>query len=213
MPLIYSFQGIQKNLQEQIASIKPIRATARKKRNEKMKDHMMPMTAGYTVNNAAVEIERRLEGDGRVVSRAGVLYEITLDVQAKWGFYLHYVPVAIYETIPLSFVADWFWSGSDAYKALTAHLRADSILAAWVKTRLVLDAKEVDYCSSPSTDVSVIPRVRPYGVHEIEWNRRRPVSQQDVRIQLKLDLNLKRAADGLALVATLLDSAIGRKRR
>ena len=213
MPLIYSFQGIQKNLQEQIASIKPIRATARKKRDEKMKDHMMPMTSGYTVNNASVVIDRRLECDGRVISRAGVLYEFTLDVQTKWGLHLHYVPVALYETIPLSFVADWFWTGSDAYKALTAHLRADSILAAWVKTRLILDATEVDYCSSPSTDVSVEPSVRPYGVHEIEWNRRRPASQRDVRIQLKIDLNLKRVADGLALVTTLLDSAVGRKRR
>ena len=173
----------------------------------------MPMTAGYTVNNVAVNIERRLECDGRVVSRAGVLYEFTLDVQAKWGLYFHYVPVAIYETIPLSFVADWFWSGSDAYKATTAHLRADSILAAWVKTRLILDAKEVDYCTTTANNASVLPGVRPYGVHEIKWDRRRPVSQQDVRIQLKLDLNLKRVADGLALVYQLLDSAVGRKRR
>lgn len=213
MPLIYSFQGIQENLQEQMASIKPIRATARKKRHEKMKDHMMPMISGYIVNNAAVNIERRLEGHGRVISRAGVLYECTLDVQAKWGLHIHYVPVALYERIPLSFVADWFWTGADAYKALTAHLRADAILAAWVKTRLLLDAKEVDYCSSPHTDVSVVPAVRPYGVHEIAWDRRRPVSLQDVSVRLKVDLNLKRVADGLALVALLLDSALGRKRR
>ena len=53
-------------------------------------------------------------------ARAGVLYEYTATLSNQLGLQLHQIPAALWEGIPLSFVADWFWTGSTAYQALTA---------------------------------------------------------------------------------------------
>lgn len=214
MPLIYTFQGIEKNLKAQVenAQKNPPRATARAKWEEKLPSSLLSTTASLNVGGASFPIQRSLVvKDSRVASRAGVLYVPQLDFRTQWGLHIHYIPLAAYEVIPLSFVADWFYSGSEAYKALTAHLRAVKMLAAWVSTQVDITGDDTDVLGASST-ATASPSKREFAHVDASLRKRRTANISDVRVQLKIDLNAYRIADGLALVFNFFQDA-GRKRK
>ena len=211
---MYTFQGIQKNLQDQIekSQTHPPRATARGKWEEGLPSQLSSLDTGLGVGNVIFPVQRVIEAPGsKVEARAGVLYVPQLDWRTRWGVHLHYVPVALYEAIPLSFVADWFYTGSDAYKALTAHLRAVKILGSWVSSQASVSGNLVDNLSATQGAVAS-PMRRAFAKFELDYRRRRITSLTDVSVQAKIDLNAFRVADGLALISQFIHGRMSTRR-
>lgn len=203
MPLIYTFQDVQKLLAnfDKFETRSTARSTAEKVIS--LEAALTPRTIEYGGGVFTDQFTRI--GAARVKSRAGVLYVPDMSLTRRVGLQLHRVPMTMYELIPLSFVADWFQNGTSVYNALTAEFRAMKIHGAWVVTSIEYDYSIGYTCVAVRDAVAEVtgtPRTI-YG----KWQRRRTVGLSDVEFQLKLDLNTKRIADGLALIHTFLATA------
>lgn len=217
MPLIYSFQDIQKVLEKYQKEPQRVRATARGTASVS-EEHSSSW--GYQeVGGHGVSVggEHKFSWTVTSTARAGVLYEYTATLSNQLGLQMHQIPAALWEGIPLSFVADWFWTGSTAYQALTAHLRADRVLASWVTTKVNLQGQSTwepelwhmhGYTSGTFSCSSNILASYSHTVKQ-----RRATDLSDVRAQFVVELSPARVADGLALVYNFLVSDAGVKRR
>ena len=204
MPIVYSIDDVSKALD---GKIKPERVTVRAKFNQKVSIDDAPSYSVYNYPNGYTK--ERLLRIGTVVvwSRAGVMYEPDWSLNHTWGLSLHRVPSTLYELIPLSFVADWFWNGAAFYDGLTAILRAKRILASWVKTVLEFNVSYVwDAIANDSYTTVTLGSPTFYRV-DGTWTHRRPTSLADLRVTLRVSLNTDRIADGLALIAEFLKTA------
>ena len=195
MPLIYEFQDWQKALRQALKE--PARETSRNKQSssKEVTTYDQLSTSGVTKSQITEKISFK------VSSRAGVMYAPSVEWQTRFGFTLDRVPAAAYELIPLSFVADWFWNGAAVYDALTAEFRAQRILGAWVSTtveytytgsRVFVGYTGQGYTSSGTGGV--------YFTEDGTVKTRRQASLADIRVKLRVSLNAKRIADGLALI-------------
>lgn len=218
MPLVYTFQDIQKLLQEQGRNEQPTRATARAKSSEKIDDE----TYGTAVDSLSLD-----NGSGslkyewwtnrsiNISCRAGVLYVPDWSLQARTGVQLNRLPKALYEGIPLTFVSDWFHNGASYYDALTADFRALKIHGAWVTTLIeyVISFDTATGVNPAAVNTTVFNGSRKTVVSTSgTWKRRRKASLKDVQFLLRLEMNGKRIADGLALAYNMLDAAVKRKK-
>jgi len=133
MPLLYTFQDVQALLKKRAEGPKT-RATARATGSNTvdLTSDVSRVDKSYMGQTWTEKISRT--GSATVTTRAGVLYVPDFSLSAQLGVQWNRVPAALYEGIPLSFVADWAYNGSALYDALTAELRAQKILGAWVST-------------------------------------------------------------------------------
>lgn len=203
MPLIYSFQDLQKHLQR---TEFPTRETARAKEEGEVDMSVTGNWTQYDYPNGNVYERIRREGTVRIKCRAGVMYQPDWSMTRQLGLGLSRVPAALYEAIPLSFVTDWFHNGKEVYDAVTAECRALRINGAWVTTeieadhRWYLDAKPADsYTTCSSGGLAT--------TFDGKWKGRRVVSLSDVGFRFRMELNSKRIADGLSLIALQLATA------
>lgn len=203
MPMVYTFQGIQKHLGRET---RPERDTARAKKETEIDLEVAGTWTQYNYPNGNVWERSRRTGQARIKSRAGVLYAPDWSLNRQLGVQIHRVPMAMYEIIPLSFVTDWFHNGASVYDALTAELRSLKIHGAWVTSEIefdiagYLEAKPAD----PQTTCSGGGQAT---VVTGKWKRRRLASLADVRLALRVEMNGKRIADALALTHTMLATA------
>jgi len=203
MPLIYTFEDIQKHLTR---SAFPDRDTARKKESVDIDLSEQGTWQTHSAPNGTIEYRPVRSGKVNVVVRAGVLYKPDWTLNRQLGLQIHRIPVAMYEVIPLSFVTDWFHNGMEYYDALTAELRAVKIHGAWVTTELDYQYT-VSYELRPGDSETT---VAPGGItfkRSGKWKERKLASLSDVKLMLRLELNGKRVADGLALIHTMLATA------
>lgn len=147
-----------------------------------------------------------------VSSRAGVLYKPRPPTLAnQLGVEWHRVLPTAYELIPLSFVADWFWNGSQFYDALTAQFRALEILGAW-NTTVIQGSYSCNVdrnaeATAGNTRYTMYPSGNTGGSmvqFEVKYRGRRNLS--NIGVYLNINLNAKRVADGLALVSSFIRS-------
>jgi hypothetical protein len=199
MPLIYEFQDWQKALQESLK--KQTRETSRATQSTTKEI----TTREYVHNSGALQTRITEKVNFKVTARAGVLYTPSAEWTTRFGIQLNRVPAAAYEMIPLSFVADWFWNGASVYDALTAEFRAQKILGAWVATtvsytfevdRTFVQFTSPGYASSGTGGVCF--------TENGDVKMRRSTSLGDIRVKLRIELNAKRIADGLALIHTFI---------
>ena len=216
MPLIYSFQDIQTVLEKYQKEPQRVRATARASASVSQEHSMSLGYQSVGGPGLAVGGEHKLTWAVKSTARAGVLYEYTATLSKQLGLQMHQIPAALWEGVPLSFVADWFWTGSIAYQALTAHLRADRVLASWVTTKVQLQGQSTwepeiwymqGYTAGTSSCSSNI--IASYS-HTVK--QRRATDLSDVRAQFIVDLTPLRVADGLALIYNFLVSDAGVRR-
>lgn len=203
MPLIYLFQDIQKHLGR---NGEPTRDTARAKADDSYSTTVRFGPFDTFVNGVvgAYKSARDETITARVVSRAGVLYVPDWSLSRQLGVQINRVPMALYESIPLSFVTDWFHNGAEVYDALTAEFRALRILGAWVTTVVTFDysvsAGGVSTSDSRVTFGGLVTKTVGSGT----WKRRRPASVSDVRLKLRVEIGAKRIGDALALIKVML---------
>lgn len=209
MPLIYTFQDVQA-LMKKRAEGPSIRATARAQKGKVIKlNRTTPVAIGYygtCVHSSYMEHVAEV----RVLVNAGVLYTPEWTLANQLGFSINRIPMALYEGIPLSFVADWFQNGASVYDALTAEFRALKILGAWVTT-------EIDFSSSWTSHITTISGGSTYEPGTVltyngKWRERKLTSLADVGFKFHLELSGKRIADGLALIHTMLATANKKKK-
>lgn len=209
MPLLYTFQDIEALLKKRAEGPKT-RATARATGSNTV-DLTSELSRGdksYAGLTWTEVISR--SGTATVTTRAGVLYAPDFSLSSQLGVQWNRVPAALYEGIPLSFVADWAYNGSAFYDALTAELRAQKILGAWVSTTTEVDV-------SWNLELTPVSGGSAAGIGTFltttgKWVTRRKASLSDVRLKFRLELNSKRVADGLALIHTMLATAIKRRK-
>lgn len=204
MPLVYSFQDIQEHLNRQVY---PERDTARKKETETIDLAHTGAWDTHSALNGVIRYRSIREGHAKFVVRAGVLYAPDWSLNRQLGLQMHRIPSAMYETIPLSFVADWFQNGSEVYDALTAELRALKIHGAWVTVESEYDYT-VRYELTPGDPQTACTTGGVTFRRKGKWKERKLASLSDVRFMLRTELNGKRVADGLALIHTMLATAI-----
>jgi hypothetical protein len=106
----------------------------------------------------------------------------------------------LYERIPLSFVADWFWNGADVYNALTAECRAKRILGGWTVATVTYIASFERNVAAAGPNTIILSNSPARTTESGTIKIRTPRTLADVSLQLRLELNTKRIADGLALV-------------
>lgn len=203
MPLIYTFEDIQEYLTRTDFAD---RDTARKKESMDIDLSEQGTWQTHTAPNGTIEYRPIRSGKVGVVVRAGVLYKPDWTLNRQLGLQIHRIPVALYEAIPLSFVSDWFHNGMEYYDALTAELRAVKVHGAWVTTELEYQYT-VSYELRPGDSETT---VTPGGLtfkRSGKWKERKLASLSDVKLMLRLELNGKRIADGLALIYTMLATA------
>lgn len=210
MPLIYSYQDIQKHLTR---TDYPERVTARAKESGSVSlDTDPPWNRAGDDGWGSIQYRHVRSGNAKVTCRAGVLYTADWSLSRQLGFQLHRVPATAYEVIPLSFVADWFHNGMDVYNGLTAELRAQKILGSWVTTKVEYDySYQVE--ASPLDSESTCASGLTCFVGSGSWVRRRETSLADVKFRFRVDLNTKRIVDALALASTYLATAMKRGKR
>lgn len=207
MPLIYTFQDAERLLKKRLEG-SPIRATARSTESDHV-DLTSETPSAYNWSGVYYQHVDKVIGSCKVTVRAGVLYEVDATLLTQLGVRWNRVPMALYEAIPLSFVSDWFHNGADVYNALTAEARSGKILAAWSVAKVDFDLTFVQQYGpaiSGGSASGIISETRSG-----EWKRRRAVSLSDVQFKLRVDLNSKRIADGLALIHTFLSTGGKRK--
>lgn len=209
MPLLYTFQDIQALLKKRAEGPKT-RATARATGSGTV-DLNSELSRGDKRHHELTwtEVISRT-GTATVTTRAGVLYVPDFSLSAQLGVQWNRVPAALYEGIPLSFVADWAYNGSALYDALTAELRAQKILGAWVSTT-------TEFSVSWNLEVTPVSGGSASGWGTVltttgKWVTRRTASLSDVQLKFRLEMNGKRVADGLALIHTMLATAIKRRK-
>lgn len=204
MPLIYTMQDAEKLF----ATINenPTRATARGKEADVVSLDSSTPWRSVPYGGATFEDRFVRSGEVRITSRAGVLYAPDWAMNRRLGLQLHRVPATLYELFPLSFVTDWLHNGMDFYNALTAELRAQNVLAAWVVTTCEYNytiAYEQRVASGPGlVDGEFTP-----SIYAGKWQRRNPATLADIRLKLRLEMNGKRIADALALIHNFLVTA------
>lgn len=203
MPLIYTFEDIQKHLSRETW---PERDTARAKQVDEIDLEVVGSWAQFDYPNGNVFERFMRTGQARIRSRAGVIYAPDWSLNRQLGVQIHRVPMALYEVIPLSFVTDWFHNGASVYDALTAELRALKIHGAWVTTEIEFDFK--GYLEARPADSQTTCSGGGHATTgQGKWKRRRLASLADVRLLLRVEMNSKRVADALALIHTMLATA------
>lgn len=208
MPLIYEFEGIAKILSD---TPRPVRQTVRARAQDTFKrESTRSFAAGSDGDTGEVVVTEVDTFDARIEVRAGFLYEVDWSIQSQLGLSPSRVPAAIYELIPLSFVADWFWNGASYYDALTASCRAKAILGGWSVSKVTYEFTRTRGITAggPNTIVSggspaVV--IQEFGV----LTKRSPKSTSDAEVRFRVALNTKRVADGLSLILQMLT---GRRR-
>lgn len=211
MPLIYTWQDVQ-SLLEKRSKAPPVRVSARGKVREIVRVNQSTTPAVFSSKTGATRESWDTTAEIKITSRAMVLYRPLVSLSDQLGLQLNRVPAALYEGIPLSFVADWFWTGSKYYDALTAECRALEILGATVSTRVECNAqRHLNFTAADSSTTA-------YGGHTMYTSssvlkERANATLADIRVQWELDMNLKRYVDALALSYTMLATAIGKKRK
>lgn len=75
-------------------------------------------------------LQNHRKWDRTVEVRAGVLYEHHLTLNSNLGFSVDQIPIASWEAITLSFVADWLWNVGDYIQAITPKVGVN-ILGSW----------------------------------------------------------------------------------
>lgn len=205
MPLIYTVQDIQGLLKKRLTE-QPRRVTSRGKATGSVS--MNVNSPLFLVDNRQGNVSEQvhLVGNIEVSCRAGVLYVPEIGLQSQLGFQFNRVPAALYEAIPLSFVTDWFHNGSSYYDALTAEFRSQAILGAWVTTTVKYDGYSTFTMLSRDAKTSTMGTVRTCNLRGT-WKRRNLTSLSDVQLSLRVSMNTKRVADGLALISTFLATA------
>lgn len=205
MPLVYTVQDIQSLLKKQLVE-QPLRVTARGKAKSNVSINVLTDEAYYASRNGYTYERYHFVGNISIVSRAGVLYVPEIGLQTQLGIRLNRVPAAMYEAIPLSFVTDWFHNGSNYYDALTAEFRAQKILGAWVTTTVKYDGHVVFMMRPGDSRTSTFGSAQTC-LFSGTWQTRKPASLLDVRLALRVEMNAKRVADGLALIYLFLATA------
>lgn len=209
MPLIYEFEGIAKFLRE---GPQPMRATARARASETFKHETSGSSVeGDEAGTGRIRVTTEDQFRARIDVRSGFLYEVDWSIQARLGLSPSRVPATLYELIPLSFVADWFWNGASYYDALTATCRAKAILGGWSVAKVTYEYQQYRTVTAagPQTTVgggSKTLVLRESGVYTI----RQPRSTRDAEVHLRVALNTKRVADGFALILQLLSGRKGK---
>lgn len=207
MPLIYTFQDVEQLLKKRLEG-SPLRATARSTESDYV-DLTFETVSSYPWGTVYYQLTDKALGSCKVTVRAGVLYEVDATLLTQLGVRWNRVPMALYEAIPLSFVSDWFHNGADVYNALTAEVKSGKILTAWSVAKVDFDLTFLQLYGPATAGGSasgIISETRSG-----EWRRRRSASLSDVQFKLRVDLNSKRIADGLALIYTFLSTG-GKKR-
>lgn len=203
MPLVYDIQDHLKAFSN-LGKKPPERQTARGKNERKVTYTAPPDLSSSEGSNYGVNRTT----DFIIRARAGVLYVPRIEgIPEKFGLGLDRLPSALWEWVPLSFVADWFLNMSEFIDAMSAHLRAKEVLGAWVTTT-------VEY--SHQSDFFFTPKfggVSGSGSYTqfCTLKRRRSVTLADISLNVRIELNSKRIADAFALVHTLLVSTLKRK--
>lgn len=209
MPLIYSFQDVQSLLKKRAAG-NPIRATARAKATSEIDVSDAGTFTTETWQGGTYKYKYPHDGVVKISVRAGVMYEVDWSILTQLGIQWNRVPMAMYEAVPLSFVSDWFHNGAAAYDALTAEFRANKMLGAWTVASVEADVQwHVNYepvsnCSASASGT--------YFLTSEKWKQRKLASVTDVKLGLRVQLNGKRIADGLALIHTFLATAMKKQK-
>lgn len=206
MPLMYSFQDIQQTFFEKANELvdRPKRMTSRKVARGKVSLSSPEEMSNGSYAGGTYQYVYFTDGETLVSARAGVTYIPDWSLTSQSGFEISRIPAALWEGIPLSFVADWFWNGAQVYDALTADFRALKILGSWCTTTVQYTAKS-GLMMTPVQHMSTSGRVINVEASG-EWKRRRHAMLSDIRFQMKLDLNSKRIVDGLSLIYLFLST-------
>lgn len=203
MPLIYTFQDVEKLLKKRLEGFKP-RATARGYDSREVPiDEQSEVVE--TWGPASYTVRSETKGTVTVAARAGVLYEPDFSLSSQLGIQWNRVPAALYEGIPLSFVSDWFHNGADLYDALTAEFRAQKILGAWVTTTTEYSVI-MTQTYVPVANCTISGGQVTQG-QSGKLKTRKISSLSDVKFFLRVELNSKRVADGFALIHQMLATA------
>lgn len=206
MPLIYTFQDVQKLLKKRGEGTLPTRATARAKQTSTYVIEYLPDWTTLVYAGSSFSTRKWFKGEATIVARAGVMYVPEYELTAQLGVQLNRVPKALYEAIPLSFVTDWFHNGASYYDALTAVFRTQKIHGAWVTSTVSYTLEGGEYVRAhPTLESPCSASSSGKFFDDIgKWQRRRNVTLADVKFRLRVELNGKRIADGLALIHLFL---------
>lgn len=143
-------------------------------------------------------------GTAHIKARAGVVYKPDWSIGNLLGTRLHRVPATVYELIPLSFVADWFWNAADVYNAFTVSCRVLQIKGSWVTTTVDMDY-EAFFHMTPADAFTSASSSNPIGSVHGQYKRRRLTSLADVQLLFRTRLNANRIADAFALIGSYLN--------
>ena len=208
MPLIYDIQGYLKAYNN--VAEKPQRMTARGKAVDDWDTHT---DNSYNWNYGLRE-DVTTDTKFKLSVRAGVLYtpKVTAGTMGgtidKYGLALHRVPSAVWESVTLSFVADWFLNVGDYLNAITATCRAE-ILTAWATVQL-----DVGYFSTVKVGkANAYQQIGgdPIFIRTVKQRVRQPVTMSAIGVVRRVEMNAKRYADAAALIHTMLLSALKKR--
>lgn len=208
MPLIYTFQDAEKLLADLASGGIKLRVTSRAKMEDTVSLESIEPWRNVSYAGGTFRDRHTRFGDARITCRAGVLYVPELDLQTRLGVRLNRIPKALWEGVPLSFVADWLQNGAEFYDALTAEFRAQKILGAWCTTTIEYYYR-VGYTDQATGGTASTATAMSDCVIEGKWKRRINTTLADVKFRLRLEMNGKRIADALSLIYLFLST--GRK--
>jgi len=129
MPLVYDAQDITKAMSN-LASEMPERQTARGSASDEGEESQV---IEYVNGGYEIAFEKEIKTKRSIDIRAGVLYQNNF-TRNSFGVRLEDIPSAVWETVPFSFVADWFVNVGDYIQAITPKLGID-ILGSWTVNR------------------------------------------------------------------------------
>lgn len=207
MPLIYEIQDYLEAYNN--AAEKPQRSTARGKAVSSWSTHTE--NAYHWLYGLREDVTTNT--DFKITVRAGVLFAPkvttgTVGSQSdKYGLALHRVPIAVWEVVTLSMVADWFLNVGDYLNAMTATCRAD-ILTAWYTLRL--DVSHKASVKVGAADAYEQVGGDPLFTRQVTHTVRNPASITDVGLVRRVEMNAKRYADAAALIHKMLISTLKR---
>lgn len=155
------------------------------------------------------EIQKDIVKGTEASCRAGILYEY--DGRNAFGTSYRDVPMAIWETIPFSFVADWFVNFGDFIEAITPKLGV-KVLGSW-NTLKITNTSTVDLYATgcgAGTGYSLISSggfvTEMKRIYTARENRVRAPSLAGSEVILDGNLGLGRVLDSIALCNTLIFS-------
>lgn len=144
-------------------------------------------------------------GTAHIKARAGVVYKPDWSIGNLLGTRIHRVPATVYELIPLSFVADWFWNAAAVYDAFTVSCRALKIKGSWVTTTVDMEFEALFHIVSADAYTTASSN-NPVGTFTGQYKVRRLTSLSDVRLLFRTRLNANRIADAFALIGSFLNN-------